>query len=1159
MTETPDPTGVAPADENWLAVLEALAGEDSSLWMPPGPRRLDWHHLDTGAAAGGESLLAGLWEGRHTCEFPIPSTEPGADSAWLRPQLHDLATGAEPAGGDGSAPLFLGFPYLWVPPGLLGDEASSPILMPLALLAIELDSASTPGMLAIRIRSGAPPSAARLQPNPTFLRWLEGITGESQPAWVREAPAEPWELVSWLVERAAAAGLPTMDVPDVPPFGPFPALNALPFFPAVIPAAVLGQFPDAPTRWQSELRALLDREDWQELKGPVAGFFDPARPSVTPTSRAPMDEPPPWWPGKAEFLPALPLAQAQELSIIRVPDEYQKTETATLITGDALSRGEWVRVISDSEGEAGEFDQAMDGLGIGRLCSRASDGEGASTLPLPQLIKKFTPTPSFPAPESPATLERQWEELMEQSLATSRLLHEPVAGGPSFHELAGEWLELLAVVPPEAGEPVEPPDISEVETHRDAIEAALNAALAIEWADSPWRDSLIARPEVVRATSLTEWERVFSGLIRQAEAADRAMDGNEFQFSPDQPITEQVAARHALEEILTPLTGWDRTQFCTRVTRASPTEVEALTRQRETLAQSAAEMMAQPLDADMWVALRDRVPSVAAVSNHLRVLESRLPNPPSNQPPGSRAMLLEALSPLRLKNTPEHILRAWTFYRGLWHRLQLVQMVTAWLQASGGRLLDDTQLQRDWEGTGAVLAAMEALRRPALDSVRDQALEAIQSPDRIAAFIDALRRSTRSAQTLADFEQAVAATRLFSPDTLKAWRVVWNRGHCRSEMATAWHLHVRHLPEAVAVHASLKALPSTVAAHATWHATRGAAPDTALLSMRRAACAGELQSRCHRSASLREVTGTRLEASFLELAQIAHRRYQQAQWTLLRNWSFRRLQKGPGASDRALATGQTLTELRPIWIASPAQAIEIFPPGEVFDLVIFLNGERCALGEAVPVLLRAKRALVLESSTHPSAADPASPEEFPSSGPRLVKAVAGLGCPRLSLDSSGAGRGRESEFTVPVELPYSRVHSHGTPSRTLAAIGALLRNQCHVSNEVHWLTRSGEIDIALVDSLNPATPLIGILVDLPPGITNTPVAAHASRWEALTASGYSLRRLTTPELVQHGAKLLSALAANAGISPAPAHPSATAADVWPNFNPRPIQPEVLPT
>ena len=376
--------------------------------------------------------------------------------------------------------------------------------------------------------------------------------------------------------------------------------------------------------------------------------------------------------------------------------------------------------------------------------------------------------------------------------------------------------------------------------------------------------------------------------------------------------------------------------------------------------------------------------------------------------------------------------------------------------------------------------------------------------------------------------------------------------------AASWHEHVRELPDAAGLLAALATLPAKLSAHVRWHAQRGTAPEIAMLAMRRAACIGELTSRRQQFPILHEITGKSLQTSLLELTELSRRRRRQLLQSIRRNWSFRLVNQAPNRTIPDITNGSILADFRPLWLASPAQALELFSQPGLFAQIIFLGGAQLTLAESIPLMSRANRAVIVDlppanrDNLPGKAVDhPGASWEMHSSGPDLVSAARGANCPEIASTIRHPLAAPESRFNLPSQVPYSRVHPHPHPSRTLAAIGALWRNRCGISNEVHWPTTTGDVDVVLINVTHPASPRVGFIVDLPkPGAE--PIAEWMGRWENLQGNDWLISALWTPELVQRGEELLATLAAEAGISPAPTPPNEDAsAEIWTDFSPAP--------
>jgi hypothetical protein len=665
---------------------------------------------------------------------------------------------------------------------------------------------------------------------------------------------------------------------------------------------------------------------------------------------------------------------------------------------------------------------------------------------------------------------------------------------------------------------------------------------------SAWREGLAAPSQETLKRSPADWERRIAQVLPLADAADTAVGAGFLPFNSDEPLSDQAEARRALATRLEPLVGWDRPHFLARVAGARPVELEALVRQRETLNDSAQILTGQGLDPDLWERLRGEVPALLVVAAELR----RLNGPPVRTWPWANRGAPGSLTrQLGLKVTGPDRERAKTFLQGLYHRLMLEQMVNAWLHSGKSEGLDDIRLRQDWEGTGTALGVAKFLESDAMGYLREPALAALREPGQLPEFIANLRRSADGVRSGAEFEARVDELGVFSPEQLQKWRDEWNRGHLRRPLVARWLEQHLLLPSILEFERAVAEMPLGIREHLRWFAGRAAGAEVGWLTLRRAATGAELLRRRSQHPELQSFTGNSLQSALTELNELVRRRRRQVYGQIERRWVntlSRPATPIASATPEDLLSGRALVLQRPLWVTTSSQALELFAPSRLFDLLVIVSDVDDRLAEVLPTLLRAGRAMVVattEALAEASQAAAVGQTGEDENGPGFLEVISSLGVP--AFPASGADPEREAASAgsslSPANThwsphlpptPLSQVHpstDSTRPVRTPAALGAVLRNLFDVSTEVHAPDTAGPIDLVVRHLANSSDHRAGWLVDLPDWTTSevpTPTG-EAQRQAALEAASWQITRVWTPYLLPELLPELTQLLAHSGV------------------------------
>ena len=1009
-----------------------------SIYARPGRQRIDL--LDFRHFAGTEpaNAIATLMNETRRVEFParvkgfdppmLPedhwsSEQKAARDAHRRQtnllqRLREIAEDARDFQNDhGESALFVGFPLLWLPRADLlksGAGREARVLAPLAFVpaSLEVRRGGRPGAVISCLGEGAD----LLIPNPALAAWIEQQTGQSaDELFADHEGAGPWrevsEIIAWIRQTLDLSEAQFEDFGSATPLMPLKEMKELPPEPALLPSALLGLFPRANLGLLRDTRWMMENED--ALTGPVRIFLKPA--AIEKTTSEP-GEVRPLTPEQARLNGARDFAsetlvaradpcqtaavrhsRASDGLVIHGPPGTGKSQTIANIIGDHLARGERVLFVCDKRTAIDVVKYRLEALGLGALCGVVHDPVRDRTALYRQLREQLENlADTAPDPDQTrelAAINARLSELHGELSAVYRALSCATGDVASFHDLAGEWLELLVSAPPSGDEPTAFVLASEVRQHQTDLDEVWRRAARARWAESPWRDRLGINVADFLARSPTEWQRLLEGICTAAQAADEFADERLLPLDKATPAREQANARRELVRLVDELGTRGMPKLCARLADTSNEEVAALAQEREGLSAAMAEIEAAPLDAELRAAVQDDIPSVADLNVRLRAVEAFQPLAASFRrffAFATKGAATKALAPLGLPVTPENLAKARSFYCGLRSRVSVGRFVRECAgEADAKPLLDDGKLHLDWQRIGDALSAAQLSRQPALASVFDCLRDTLSDLTWAPNVAANLRMSADRADRLAAVEEAVVATGLLSSDAQSETFAKWRANTPCAPDANAWRDASATLEDAVRLSEALARLPAGLAAHVRWHAEHGTEPALALTAVRRCACEIVLRARARQDRALQSVNTERVEATFRTLEELVVQKQRLVRSQVRRRWLARQRERllagtgtrlnGVGASlkqrlvtrgERALklrqmlATGaptpegDPLFDLCPVWMTSPATVAQVFPRDPLFDVVVFDEASQCRLEEALPVLLRANRVVV---------------------------------------------------------------------------------------------------------------------------------------------------------------------------------------------------------
>ena len=1008
-----------------------------SIYARPGRQRIDW--LDFRRFGGTDPKMAiatllsdakGLEFPARVKEFEAPSTP---ETEWsledrasrdahrrqvnLLQRLRDIAEDARDFQNDhGESALFVGFPLLWLPradllKGGTGKEAR--VLAPLAFIPVSLEvrRGGRPGAVLSCLGEGAD----LVIPNPALVAWIEKQTGKvPEEIFADQEGEDPWrelsEMITWIRNTLDLTTEQIGDFTRETPLVDFKEVKELPSEPTLVPSALLGLFPIANLGLLRDTRWMIENEG--SLAGPASIFLKPealivnSEPSdinlgnsVDVNSDVSRD-----FAGETLVTHADPCqasavryARSSEALVIHGPPGTGKSQTIANIIGDHLARGERVLFVCDKRTAIDVVKYRLDALGLGELCGVVHDPARDRTSLYRQLrdrVENLSDSQVEPdQTRELSSVNLRLAELHGELTTAFRALNGVNDDTISFHEIAGEWLELLAAAPPTGLEPVTPIGKEEVRAHQTNLDEVWRRSTRVGWAHSPWRDRLGISVADFLIHSPVEWKQSLENIVSASRAADEFADEQLLPLDSTTPANNQAKARREMATLLEKLGVESLPKLCTRLSDATAEEVTDLLQKQQGLAAAMSEVEAMPLNPELLGAVQDAVPSIASLNTRLQAIEHYLPLATSLKRYvafRAKSLATQALAPLGLVVSLDTLTDARNFYRGLRARIMVAQFVQHCAGEDGPKpLMDDVILRRDWRYIADAIAVAQAFRQAALASVLDCLRTTLSDLSWVSNVATNLRMSADRADRLANLEEVVKSTKLFTTEALNEIFARW-RSNCPCiPEAEAWLSANSSLEDSVRISQGLSGLPDGLMIHARWHAEHMTDIPSALTAVRRWACECELRSRANLDRALQSIDTERVEAAFRFLGELAAQKQQLVRLKSRRHWQMKQRERllaqtgtrlnalGASLKQRLVTRGERALKLRqmlatgaatpegdpifdlcPVWMTSPSSVAQVFPRERLFDVAIFDEASQCRLEEALPVLLRAKRVVV---------------------------------------------------------------------------------------------------------------------------------------------------------------------------------------------------------
>ncbi|MFZ5441415.1 MAG: AAA domain-containing protein [Myxococcota bacterium] len=970
--------------ENMLERLYAAMSSGPALNCRPhsSRQRVDVAGLDVLERDPG-SIVAALLSDKRRARLTGPTEREAAET---KPQpdprvalLKKLRTIGEDARlyeqDTGAQVLFVGFPLLQLPPRKGGARVLAPVaFIPVALSAragarptIELEAIGT--------------GAETLIPNPALMAWVEQQTGHELTVQSdAEAAGQPWAELQALTTRLCAAlelTPPPLDAEvTLAPIAKSDSDEANRS--AVLASAVLGLFPLGNQNLIEDTRAMLAGE---ALDGPVSSFL---RADDALARELPADPTPPRLVASADPCQtrAVRLARHTRGLVVHGPPGTGKSQTIANIIGDHLARGERVLFVCDKRGALDVVFNRLEHQGLGALCAVVHDARKDQRDLYLGIREQLDGLAETTVADPVAELQRVDGELsgLHASLSgyLALLSTPPAPGEPSFHALTGQWLSVQASHVVDLGE-VRP---AELLGREHEVREAHARAVRCDFARNPWRHAVGVSVEDFLTRPVADWRRALAPLAAPARAADAELTaGATLRLEPGQPLREQARALHSLSARVADVQA-----------KVAPERLAALSgadsgtaRRQLDAAKAQVDLVREgPLDAELAVAHGAAVKDPASLALATGTLDAWLAV--ARRWYGffffwrrSRAAAL--LAPLGLLISPETAERVRRYFAALRARL-LVRGVLQQVAPALNQGLTEAQVDRALEDHLAIFGLLGELEsQPALAHLTAELRAQLTAAELPAT----LARTARLAEALATLTEAASASGLFTADFVKS--LVGRTALAPLVDTLSGSLDT--LETLLRLQRLRAQWPAPLASQVTQLLDEGVDADAAWAVLHKSVLDGELRRRLRADPAFQAVDGEQLSADFARHRALEARRIEltrahaKAVWLRrqrerllastggrlnsagaeLRRRLFLRGEKALRvrqviAAGTAIEGGDPLFDVRPVWMASPGTASQIFPRTPIFDVVIFDEASQCRLEEALPVLTRARRVVI---------------------------------------------------------------------------------------------------------------------------------------------------------------------------------------------------------
>ncbi len=804
--------------------------------------------------------------------------------------------------------------------------------------------------------------------------------------------------------------------------------------PEILISAVLGLFPTAHQGLVRDTRAMIaESAAGTTFPGPIQSFlsagidFDaisvrdvpvaaaqanPQRRSLSSERLAAAADP-----CQAK---AVALARESAALVVHGPPGTGKSQTITNIIADHLSRGQRVLLVCEKRTALDVVADRLEHMGLRSFCGIVHDPQRDQRdlyRSIRQQLDDLPESKTYPKAEAAlAKVDAELQQLHDELTGFHQsLMDSHPSGGPSFHELMGQWMAARPDTTVRLGDTATAGiHLDDLDNQRAAMTDLFRRARSVDFSRNLWAKCA----GVSLADFLSQpMESVRTSLDRcnaAASAADGKAAVNIPPFNDKAPLALQGKAREELsgrlrlrepgdvireaatgqdDGMLREVQDWGFAGWVDQDTAAVRSQLRRLSVEEEI----AKKVAAAPLDSELqhlinptWTdsqIAQDEIP----LDEYLAIAKKWW----SIFSFGIKKKAKNTLQKYGLPLTPTEADRLQTFLIGLQNRLALSRFCSeAKMPASAPIVTDqlpaDEELLRRFSTARRWLELLLQLREdPAFDGVAPLLAAAMKSEAATSEFLDGLEKSPARAEALVRLDEELTKSDLLDHDWLVDFESQLRQGKLAGDTTAALAAQIDSLEGVLRVRAGRTAMPDKMQPVVDLMLSQLVDADAAMAAVQTSVVANEIRSRLRNDTRLHSIDAHHVESAFDRFREldaqkktlvrdfVAHQWISKQQERLLAATGTRLNALGAALRQRLLMRGEHAIRLRqviargenidggdplfdlcPVWMASPETVAQIFPRKAMFDVIVFDEASQCRLEEALPVLTRGRRVVI---------------------------------------------------------------------------------------------------------------------------------------------------------------------------------------------------------
>ena len=712
---------------------------------------------------------------------------------------------------------------------------------------------------------------------------------------------------------------------------------------------------------------------------------------------------------------AVALARDSSALVVHGPPGTGKSQTITNIIADHLARGERVLLVCEKRTALDVVADRLDHLGLRQLCGIVHDPQRDQRdlyKSVKEQLDELAEARTDPEAEKKLAKIEADIAAVHGELSAYFAAVSGTVDGVSFHDLVGTWLVNGGDQPVAAGEAVAAVPVAELAANRAGLVDLFKRAESVGYSRNPWTKCAGISLAEFLTRPMAEWRTLLDRLAAAATAADAAISPNIAPFNTRATVPGQAEARTQLADRLE--SQWPRVQRMESTGVWSAMNVERTPPIAPDPSQSEDVELVRSKPIEPGFAARLATPPSDAEAEQTRAVLTEYKRAADKWTAAfafkAKSAATAALQPYGLPLSVDGASRVLAFLDGVAARGRLTRLradllkeprtegtpavsgsgarpLTVGVPAVRGSLVSDSELLTFYDALDDwVDLIFNALSVPAISSVAVAIMGKKLSP---GEFMDGLKKSVARADAISSLHDLIIESKLF--DTVwvtKLWEQLLG-GDAVGEAVRALVDRLDTLEGVLRVQAGRAGLPAATGAVVDALLARVISPEQAIGAMERTAVEAEIRRRLAANPMLVAVDDHRIASLFDQYRSLQDRRREAVRETIRHRWIGRaqtrllnenktkRNSLATALSGRLITRGERATrlreviargastpgddplfDLRPVWMASPETAAQIFPRTALFDVVVFDEASQCRLEEALPVLTRGKRVVV---------------------------------------------------------------------------------------------------------------------------------------------------------------------------------------------------------